>query len=262
VLAPKSVTLSKIRVANVDAEAIFADIRDVARQGRSEPAKYFALHVGGLTAARESDSFCDAMNSARMVYADGISVVILARMLGANRIQRCATTDIGLSMITAAGKSLGRPVRLALVGGPAGLAERASRAIADEVNCNIVFASHGFHDDWRLVAKRLDELDVDVLLIGVGMPHEAFLACDELASVSARIVLTCGGWFGFLVGDEKRAPRGLSKSGFEWVWRLKQSPRRLIGRYARGGLSFMVSAAEILWSRLLLRVNAYSSYSR
>ena len=48
--------------------------------------------------------------------------------------------------------------------------------------------------------------------------------------------MTCGGWFGFVVGDEQRAPEWMQRIGMEWTWRLAQSPRRLAKRYALGAV--------------------------
>ena len=44
--------------------------------------------------------------------------------------------------------------------------------------------------------------------------------------------------FGFLVGEVRRAPAALQKSGLEWTHRLVQEPGRLGGRYLRRGLPF------------------------
>ena len=51
------------------------------------------------------------------------------------------------------------------------------------------------------------------------------------------LVMTCGGWFGFITQDEKRAPQWVCDAGLEWTYRIAQSPRRLAKRYARGAFS-------------------------
>ncbi len=57
---------------------------------------------------------------------------------------------------------------------------------------------------------------------------------QHLNELPSGLLLTCGGWFGHLVGDERRAPRVLRRSGLEWIARVAQSPSRLGPRYARG----------------------------
>src|SRR3954451_8386777 len=56
------------------------------------PVLVYALHVGGLN-ARADQSFVEAMSRAALVYADGGSVVWLARLAGARVIERAPTTD-------------------------------------------------------------------------------------------------------------------------------------------------------------------------
>jgi exopolysaccharide biosynthesis WecB/TagA/CpsF family protein len=64
---------------------------------------------------------------------------------------------------------------------------------------------------------------------------------DHLPST---VVLTCGGWFGHVAGDERRAPRLLRRSGLEWIARMAQQPRRLGPRYAKGLVSTAAVAVE------------------
>jgi N-acetylglucosaminyldiphosphoundecaprenol N-acetyl-beta-D-mannosaminyltransferase len=66
-----------------------------------------------------------------------------------------------------------------------------------------------------------------------------------------KLVLTCGGWFGFLAGEERRAGRALKRSGLEWVARLSQSPRKLGPRYIHGARSSLVVGGQTVARRLL-----------
>ena len=56
------------------------------------------------------------------------------------------------------------------------------------------------------------------------------------------LVVTCGGWFGHLVGEERRAPEVLQQFGGEWMYRMVQQPR-LAPRYAQG----FTSVAQLAW---------------
>jgi N-acetylglucosaminyldiphosphoundecaprenol N-acetyl-beta-D-mannosaminyltransferase len=209
----------------------------------------FALHVGGLN-HRDDERFVRAMGRADLVYADGTAVSMLARLSGATRVQRAATTDIGLPVLERAAQRLDRPVRLAVVGGPPGLAERAAKVIAASSPAVITSCHSGFQDEWRRVADTIAAERVDVLVLGLGMPLEA-LWCDEFADATmARAVLTCGGWLGFLAGEEKRAPASLQKAGLEWAYRLRQAPARLGPRYAKGLMTTAVLAPDAFRRRL------------
>lgn len=209
----------------------------------SGPAFAFALHVGGLNTRRDPD-FVVAMRQADVVYADGGSVVWLARLAGAERVERAATTDIGWDVLRGLAARLGRPPRVALVGGPAGLAERAGAALAAAGAAEVVVTEHGYHEDWTGPLEALREAAPDVTVVGLGAPREMVWSLQHRDDLPPGLVLTCGGWFGYLAGEERRAPRLLRRPGLEWLARVAQQPGRLGPRYLRGIGSTLVVAAE------------------
>ncbi len=202
---------------------------------RSGPGLAFALHVGGLNHSGDAD-FVAAMAQADVVYADGGAVTTLARLAGARSIERAPTTDIGWDVLRRLSQRLGRPSRIALIGGPQGLAERAGAALEKGDAGVVVATEHGFHQDWTLPLTRVRGAHPDVLIVGLGAPREMIWAMTHRDQLPAVPVLTCGGWFGFLSGEELRAPQVLRKPGLEWIARVAQSPRRLGPRYAVGCL--------------------------
>ena len=227
------VEVGPFRVSDSSREQLVARMVELALPHRTQPALAFALHVGGLNARRERD-FVGAMRQADVVYADGGSVVWLARLAGASEIERAPTTDIGWELLRGFGQKAGRVPRVALIGGPHGLAARAAEVLETAGVADVVLVDHGFHDDWSEPLARLRAADPDVTVIGLGAPREMVWSEQHLNELPSGLLLTCGGWFGHLVGDERRAPRVLRRSGLEWIARVAQSPSRLGPRYARG----------------------------
>lgn len=205
----------------------------------------FALHVGGFN-ARADEAYVAAMSRADLVYADGVSVVLLARLAGGLRTERAGTTDIGWDVLREMGHALGRPPRVALIGGPEGLTPRAAAVFAARAGVEVVATEHGYHTDWTDPLRRLAASGCDVLFVGLGAPFEMVWVDAHRAELPPGLVMTCGGWFGFVVGDEQRAPQWAQSAGLEWVYRVKQAPRRLARRYATG-----VGATAALGLRVL-----------
>jgi N-acetylglucosaminyldiphosphoundecaprenol N-acetyl-beta-D-mannosaminyltransferase len=199
------------------------------------PYVAFALHVGGLVSRRD-EPFVAAMRSADMVYADGVSVVSLASAAGAQRIERAATTDIGEDVLAAVSADPHRRPRVALIGGPAGLADRAADALVARYDLDVVFTAHGFHDDWTATLTLLHAIRPDIVIVGLGAPREMVWVDSNREAFGNALVLTCGGWFGVLAGEESRAPRLVQKLSCEWAWRWMQQPRRLARRYVLGAI--------------------------
>jgi N-acetylglucosaminyldiphosphoundecaprenol N-acetyl-beta-D-mannosaminyltransferase len=200
----------------------------------------YALHVGGLN-HRDDPDYVAAMADADLVYADGGAVVALARLVGAHAIERAPTTDVGWDILHDLRESLGRLPRLALVGGPPHLAERAGGALEAGLGGSVVAVTHGYHKDWAPVLQTIRSANPDVTIVGLGAPREMLWVHRWRHELPPGLILTCGGWFGFLAGEERRAPSLLRRPGLEWIARVTQSPRRLLPRYALG-----------LWSTLAL----------
>ena len=132
----------------------------------------YALHVGAFSKLDDMD-FVEVMNRGDTVYADGHSVVLLAEIAGATSIERSPTTDIGWDVLRAARQRLGRPPRVALIGGPPGLAERAAAVIERDALGTSVATADGFQETYASVVQLIREEHVEIVFVGMGMPREA-----------------------------------------------------------------------------------------
>jgi N-acetylglucosaminyldiphosphoundecaprenol N-acetyl-beta-D-mannosaminyltransferase len=234
-----TVQLSGISVADADFE-VTAEVLSAPPVGA---VLAFALHIGGLNAAADP-AVQQAYAAGSLTYADGAAVVLLARLAGARSIERAATTDLA-PLVLRRHRAAGRD-RVFLLGGPPGLAEAAGRQLAKDCDVRIVGTMSGYAVPPRMVLSMLRDAAPDIVLVGLGSPREMFFLSELEPHLPPALYLTCGGWFGFLAGDEKRAPEALRRSGLEWVWRLKQHPRRLLGRYARGAWTTARLATSLL----------------
>ena len=164
-------------------------------------------------------------------------------------MHRHPTTDFGWELLSAIARRIGRNVRVALVGGPEGLARRAADVMDQHEGIDVVLTEHGYHDDWAPVLGALEQAEWDVLVVGMGMPHEALWVTEHFEELHGGFVVTCGGWFSHIVGDEKRAPAWMRRAGLEWVARLAQQPGRLAKRYGSGLFSTIAMIPTALRSR-------------
>ena len=182
-----------------------------------------AVHVGGLVARREP-GYLEALAASEVVYADSAAVVLIAKLRGAMNIERSPTTDIGIPVLVALAEHIGRPLRIALVGGKGDRAASAAEHLATVVSVEITYTGHGFRTsaEWGELWEEFVESRPDVVILGLGAPRETIQAVALRRHDIPGLVLTCGGWFGFLAGEEKRAPQVAQSAGLEWVFRLLQ----------------------------------------
>ena len=214
------------------------------------PAVFNHLHVGALN-FRDESTFVNAMNDADLVYADGMATVLIGRLSGAEELERAGLTDIGHDIVKALNVRLGRPARIAFLGGPDGLADRAAQEMKRLHGIDPVFTAHGYRDtdEWSETLLEVCETKPDALFIGLGMPREAIWAMEHRHELPDALVMSAGGFFGHIVGDEKRAPEWAQKTGLEWVWRVAQQPKHLGGRYAKGLFTTAKMSAEAVIAR-------------
>lgn len=227
-MSNKTVPIGPFDVADASSQDIIERLANADGQHIA-----YALHVGGLNKIHDRD-FVDAMRSAGTIYADGIAPVLLAKLGGARAIQRSSTTDIGIPVIVTLAKRLQRPVRIAIVGGKPGVAEQAGFRIEKATSSEICLATHGYHRAYHQILQQILETKPDILIVGMGMPAEAHWVESNRTALPDCLIMTCGGWLGFLTGAESRAPKFLQAAGLEWLYRLAQSPRRLFKRYLTG----------------------------
>lgn len=218
------------------------------RRASDRPFIAYALHVGGLNAQRNTQ-FVAAMSTADAVYADGTSVVLLAKLAHGRRVERSGTTDLAWDVLRELSATLGRPARVALIGGAPGLAARAGTVLEDAAAVEVVLAEHGYHQEWKPVLARLSAAGADVVIVGLGAPREMLWVEEHRDDLPNALVITCGGWFGFLASVEKRAPVWMQHAGLEWSYRVMQAPGRLASRYALGVLTALRLAVLIAAKR-------------
>src|SRR5262249_55178522 len=71
----------------------------------------------------------------------------------------------------------------------------------------------------------------NLLLIKLGSPKQEQLIQALHAALPRTWMVGVGISFSFVAGTIRRAPRALQRTGLEWLWRLRQEPRRLARRY-------------------------------
>lgn len=102
-------------------------------------------------------------------------------------------------------------------------------------------------DAARMLAQQVRAAVVDVLVVGLGKPRQEIWIDQWAGETGARVLLAFGAVVDFLAGEVSRAPRWISRAGFEWAWRLALEPRRLARRYlAQGPSAYLASRNAIM----------------
>ena len=77
------------------------------------------------------------------------------------------------------------------------------------------------------------KLNIDTIFVCIGQPKQEIVA-SQITIIFPNIQIFClGAFLDFYIGSQKRAPKFISKLGFEWAWRLISNPKRLGKRYLK-----------------------------
>jgi N-acetylglucosaminyldiphosphoundecaprenol N-acetyl-beta-D-mannosaminyltransferase len=96
---------------------------------------------------------------------------------------------------------------------------------------------HGFFDMAEgstqngAVIGAINAAACDVLLVGMGMPRQEHWIAANRSAINAKVILATGGFMDYFAGEIPTPPRLLARVGLEWLFRLRDEPRRLWKRY-------------------------------
>ena len=103
------------------------------------------------------------------------------------------------------------------------------------------------------VVARIDASGADLVWVGLGMPKQEKFVHAIADRLPGRTLLAVGAAFDFHAGVVAQAPDWIQSAGLEWLFRLRQEPRRLWRRYARTNPRFVVLLVRQLLSARIRR---------
>lgn len=184
-----------------------------------------------------------------LVYVDGMGVIYAQRLLKLPQaVERIATTDLYPALLDYL-NSHEKPIRIFLLGGKDDTAERTKNNSGKKYpKAYIAGTHHGYFDrdeESKQVIDYINTQNIDILFVGFGNPIQEKWVNEHYHSLQVGAIITCGGLFDYYANNVKRAPVFMQKLGFEWLYRLKQEPRRLFKRYIVGNIIYLVKVFSI-----------------
>ncbi len=190
---------------------------------------------------QESQDLRDAYDGADLVLADGVPLIVLAKLVGEPLPERVAGSDLVPLMLARAPKGL----RVFLLGAGPGVGDRAAARIHEQWPGVEVVGVYdppmGFDRDPAATAHAVERVNAaapDLLVIGLGAPKQEKWVHAHRDQLNARVAVCAGATIDFLAGELARAPEWMQRHGLEWAHRVWSEPRRLGPRYARDAVAF------------------------
>jgi N-acetylglucosaminyldiphosphoundecaprenol N-acetyl-beta-D-mannosaminyltransferase len=191
---------------------------------RSEPRLVVTLNPEIVVQAQEDRDLARAIQSADLVVADGIGIVWAARRAGVSLPGRVPGVELTEEVLRRGGSDL----RVYLLGGRPGVAERAGAVATQRWGTTITGCHHGYFRRTEDVPELIEEIRQaapDLLLAGLGPGQEQFLA-QHKAALGVPVSIGVGGTLDVMAGTARRTPSWTRRAGLEWAWRVGLDPKR------------------------------------
>jgi N-acetylglucosaminyldiphosphoundecaprenol N-acetyl-beta-D-mannosaminyltransferase len=173
-----------------------------------------------LAAASENEELSRAMNEALCI-PDGVGVKIGARLLGER-------TDVYPGVELAEDIIDTEEVRLAIVGGKIGVAEKALRKLAQKhPKAQPVLALDGYSHALADIEEQIRISRADTVFLCLGSPKQELYARELYHRIPDALFLSLGGSADVYSGEKKRCPKLLRSLRLEWLYRIAREPRRI-----------------------------------
>lgn len=209
--------------------------------------------VHGVMESQRDAELLRIHNDSGLTIADGMPMLWSGRIAGAQEMERMRGSDFMLALCE---RAAAEGWSCYFYGGapetPELLAQRLSerlpglkvagtysppfRPLSDEENAAIV--------------ERINASGAQLVWVGLSTPKQERFMAANVARLDAAALLGVGMAFDVHAGLLPQAPKMVQNSGFEWLYRLFNEPRRLWRRYLRNNPAFVFG---ILRSRPFLR---------
>lgn len=246
----------RLNVLGVGVSAINMDIALDFLDGTILGGHKTYVCITGVHGVMESVSDPDLMrihNHAGMVTPDGMPLVWVGRKRGRKNMDRVCGADLMLALCE---HSVEPGYRHFFYGGDVGVAEELAARLTDRFPGLQVagtfcppFRPLTTEEETEILAM-VRESRADIIWIGLSTPKQERFMAEFVGRMPAAVMIGVGAAFDFHSGRKTRAPYWVQRSGFEWLFRLLQEPKRLWKRYLKNNPAFV---AQILAQELGIR---------
>jgi N-acetylglucosaminyldiphosphoundecaprenol N-acetyl-beta-D-mannosaminyltransferase len=230
-----------VRLDAIEIPAVIDQMEDWIRAGESCHSICLA-NAFALTQAQQDAEFREALNSADLSVADGMSLVWLSRLKGRGIERRVYGPDLLLEFCE---RTQTRRYRHFFYGGAPGTPERLVEELRRRYPMLQVagtlappFRPLTPEEEDETIAL-INRITPDVIWVGLGAPKQELWMRRHQSILEARVLVGVGAAFDFLSGRVRQAPPWMREHGLEWLFRLWQEPRRLWRRYLVGNVQFV-----------------------
>jgi N-acetylglucosaminyldiphosphoundecaprenol N-acetyl-beta-D-mannosaminyltransferase len=170
--------------------------------------------------------FRHVLDQADLATADGIGILLAARLFGHSLPERVGGIDL---LVRIAQRAAQEGAALFLLGAAEGVADRAAAALQVRYPGLQVVGTHaGSPAEGAApgIIRHIQAARPQILAVAFGAPQQDLWIARHRAELGVPVAMGVGGALDFLAGVVPRAPRWVQRTGFEWLFRLLRQPWR------------------------------------
>lgn len=212
--------------------------------------------VHGVSEAQSDPAFRSILNRAFLNTPDGMPMVWLGRISGFRDMDRVYGPDLLLEVCQAS-ESAGW--RHFFYGGGPGTAEALAAVLQAKFPKLQIVGTHTppFRPlttvEFQAFQAQIAAARPDIIWVGLSTPKQENFMSSTIDSLDVPVMIGIGAAFDLISGKVRQCPRWIQRTGFEWLYRLIQEPRRLWKRYFKNNPLFV--------GRILLQLSGLRRYS-
>ncbi len=240
-IRPQAKAVNSVNILNVSIDNLsLLDLLEKLKVG----GVVFTPNINHIMKLQKDRSFYHIYHQADYRVCDSQLLMLAARFLGQPIKEKISGSDLFPAFYKYYQHD--EDIKIFLLGGAEGAAERARQKINAKVGREIIIDSYcppfGFEKDEAECAKIIQLINnsgATVLAVGVGAPkQEKWIHKYKSCLHNIKTFFAIGATIEFEANYRYRSPKWISKVGLEWLYRLIQEPKRLWRRYLLEDIPF------------------------
>lgn len=222
-----------IYIDNLTMNESIIRIEELIKQNKN--AYVVTPNVDHIVRVENDEEFRKIYHNADMVLTDGQPLIWISKFYRTPIKEKISGSDL-FPMVCKL--SAEKKYKIFFLGAGEGVASRAAINLKKKYKNLQVVGTYsppfGFENDKEEIDKIisiLSEKSIDILVLGLGTPKQEKFFARYKEKINVPITFGFGASLDFEAGNIKRAPKWISKIGFEWLYRLCKDPKRMFKRY-------------------------------
>lgn len=220
-------------IDNVTLDEAIKHIEDCIEQRKI--GQVITPNVDQIVRMEWDEYFKTICDNCELLLVDGHPLMWIAKAYGKPFKQKIPGSDLVPILCEEAAK---KGYKVFFLGAAEGVAAKAAEILKKRYPGLLVAGTYsppiGFEkdkDELEKINNMLFESEADMLFVGMGVPKQDIFIYENMNKYKIPMSFSIGGTIDFIAGTQKRAPKWVSRIGFEWFYRLLKDPKRMFKRY-------------------------------